>query len=123
MDTTQILNDVNTLIASLMPYFVNLSTDLLNFQTRIEQLTSLGTIRATPYYRDNKYLYLIYPTDHGSRQREYIGSDPAMIAEALAKLDRWHEFQKAKGDLDRVERDLYFLHGNVKDLLRIASKP
>ena len=123
MDTTQIFNDVDLLVASLSQYLVKLSTDLFNYQTRIEQLAHLGAIKATAYYRDNKYLYLIYPSDHGSRQREYIGSDPDTIAEALAKLDRWHDLQAAKADLDRVERDLYSLHRNVRDLLRIASKP
>lgn len=123
MDTTQVFNDVETLIASLMQYLVNLSTDRMNYQTRIEQLTHEGAIRATPYYRDNKYLYLIYPSDHGSRQRDYIGSDPETISIALAKLDRWHELQEAKANLDHIEQDIYSLHRNVRDLLRIASKP
>lgn len=118
MDTTQVRKDCDLLIANLPQYFSNLVTDHFNFQTRIEQLVNLGAIRATPYYRDNKYLYLIYPSDHGSRQREYVGSDPDQIAEALAKLDRWEELQQAKSHLNTIERDISSLHSRVKDLLR-----
>jgi hypothetical protein len=106
------------LVASLLQYLVNLSTDLFNYQRRIEDLTHLGAIKATPYYRDDKYLYLIYPSDHGSRQREYIGSDPDQIAEALAKLDRWGELQQAKAHLSTIELNIYSLHSRVRDLLR-----
>ena len=85
-------------------------TDLLNWQPApeiraaidayrmlIEEIHAIeqqGITNASPYYRAEKYLYLVHPTaEDGSRQREYIGSNFARQTAALARVDRFHIHQ------------------------------
>jgi len=46
---------------------------------------------ASEWWKDGKYLYLVYPADKsGNRKREYIGSDPRRIAEARERIAEYH---------------------------------
>jgi hypothetical protein len=61
---------------------------------QIQVLEAAGITNASPFYRDEKYLYLVHPTaPDGSRQREYIGANASKQTAALARLDRYRQHQ------------------------------
>jgi hypothetical protein len=78
-------------------------------EAEIQELEDAGIARAAfrscrnPHYREDKYLYLIYPTQpDGSRKREYIGNKPEAVQEALARVERF----KVHATKSRELRDL-----------------
>jgi len=74
--------------------------DLLREKWEIKRL---GIVEATPYYRDGKYLYLIYPMVNGERKREYIGGDPEKIQDALDKIERKDRYNQVCSLLAEIE--------------------
>ena len=98
---------------------------LAALEAHADALLALGITNAATYYRDGIYLYLIHPTQpDGTRQREYIGKDPAKIAAALARLDRSKEhaavMAQIKSLASRLENVEYTLHQIKRDLERLA---
>lgn len=88
---------------------IDLATDLLVLLATLEgqmvevteQMAALkqgGLIYATGYWRKDRnkqptYFYLLYPHKKGERRRrDYIGSDPRRIDEALAGIVRAHDY-------------------------------
>jgi hypothetical protein len=72
-------------------------------KVEIQELEDAGIAGANPHYREDKYLYLIYPTQpDGSRKREYIGNKPEAVQEALARVERF----KVHATKSRELRDL-----------------
>ena len=69
---------------------------------QIADLESAGITNASTWYRDGIYLYLIYPTTAEGRVRKYVGNDPAKVAAALARLERYKTHQ----ELTRLANDL-----------------
>jgi hypothetical protein len=62
-----------------------------------------------------RYLRLVYPTNGGSRRREYIGCDPDKIAAALAQVERTRQ--------DRLTRNrLVQLTNEVRHVARALSE-
>ncbi len=60
--------------ASKLPELIeSLARKYREILTRMHELKRAGLIYAKPYYRQGKYLYLIYPMKDGQRRREYIG--------------------------------------------------
>ena len=89
---------------------------------QIVEMETLGTVLATPHYKAGKYLYLIHPTaQDGSRKREYVGADPVKIKEAMEAINRYHEVQELKRELNsndykirKAEQDLKIIVGILK---------
>lgn len=52
----------------------------------IAQLTAAGCIDAKEYWKDGRYLYLLYAMKEGRRRKKYIGNHPLRIEEARTKL-------------------------------------
>lgn len=68
--------------------------------TRMAELKGVGLTYATEHWRKDaggepKFLYLLYPTRAGEkRRRDYVGSDPAKVAEARAGIARAREYDQ-----------------------------
>ena len=71
--------------------------------TRMKRLQDAGIIHATPHWRQDKYLYLIYPMKQGERRREYIGADRYKIKDALEAVKRVDEYEMLSQKLTRLE--------------------
>lgn len=95
-----------------------LTTKAAALRESAETLKTAGITTSKPTYRDGKYLYLVGPMVDGSRTREYVGSDPAKIAEALAKVDRQKQYDELKNELAGLERRL---SGIQSDLIRLVD--
>jgi hypothetical protein len=83
-----------------------LDQEIAVIAARIEELTALGCVRATPYWRKDAHgrpysLYLIHSTQaNGTRQRQYIGADLAKQAQALVGVTRYQERAQLIAALD-----------------------
>lgn len=91
----------------------------------MQRLADAGRIYATPHWRAGKYLYLIYPTGRdGQRVREYVGTDHALVADALAKVENARNYDALAAETERIERTLgavqYQLQPLIRDLERLA---
>jgi len=77
--------------------------------TELAEIETAGWCNASEYWRETDKLILIHPTprDGGKRVREYIGSDPARIAEARARLARYARRQQLAGELQELDKRLH----------------
>jgi hypothetical protein len=95
------------IIQAINDGLARLDAAISEHSAEITRLEDEGMINAKEYWRNDKYLYLIYPQRSGERTREYIGADPEKIAAAqkkLANYTRWHDVQAEKVDLERQMR-------------------
>lgn len=88
---------------------------------QINAIEQAGITNATPYFRDERYMYLIHPTDPqtGERKREYIGADAAKQTEAYARIHRHKQHQELTTQADSLK---YKLHAVIFSLRRILSE-
>lgn len=74
---------------------------------QIGRLEQLGTYpKASLYYHGGKYLYLIFPMVNRKRQRVYIGSDRAKVAQAEAAVARGKLYLVLEKQLRQVDHQL-----------------
>jgi hypothetical protein len=59
--------------------------------TTIAQLTAAGCIDAKEYWKDKKYLYLLYSMKNGIRRKKYVGNHPLRIKEARQKVENYKD--------------------------------
>jgi len=83
-----------------------LYADLKTTDTRIARTEDAGIIRATPYWRDKKYLVLVYPMTAGQRRRQYVGKDPKRIAKAIKAIDRYADWQALLAERADINRQI-----------------
>ncbi|MGO9375208.1 MAG: hypothetical protein ACLQBD_24360 [Syntrophobacteraceae bacterium] len=108
--------------ASKLPELIeSLARKYREILTRMHELKRAGLIYAKPYYRQGKYLYLIYPMKDGQRRREYIGADPEKIQEALQAINRVHEYEALSSKLARTEGCLSQGQLQLNQLIRTLS--
>lgn len=72
----------------LLEHMEQVGHELAILDEKLGELEDLERYHAGTYWRDDKYLYIIYPSENGQRKREYIGADPEKVAEALAPIRR-----------------------------------
>lgn len=95
-------------LAEELPALIAAQKALLQVnEQQIASLSKAGLIYASEYWRDGKYLYLIYPTEtSGKRKREYIGCDPARIQAARDGIQRGKEYDRLSEEKRRIESRL-----------------
>jgi PAS domain S-box-containing protein len=69
-------------------------------------LESTNLIQATPYWHQEKYLYLIFPKKDGKRVREYIGTKKQKVDEALNAIKRGKRYRKICDELADIDQQL-----------------
>lgn len=69
-------------------------------------LEKCSRINAQPYWREGKYLYLIYPQVNGERQRAYIGCNRADVDRVLKAMENHRKFEALKKQIEEIERSL-----------------
>jgi len=87
-------------------------------------LLETGIIDATPYWHQDKYLYLIYPMKGGQRRRDYVGADPRKCAPIIAAVRRAQRHQQIEVRLQHLEtqlREAMFLVDRLLWVMSIAE--
>ncbi len=84
-------------------------------------LLETGIIDATPYWHQGKYLYLIYPTKDGKRQRAYVGADQRKCTPIIAALRRAQRHRQIEVRLQQLETQLREAMFLVDRLLWVMS--
>jgi hypothetical protein len=88
-------------------------------QTHAANLVELGIVDASTYYRGGIYLYLVHPTQpDGNRQREYIGKDVGKVAAALARLERYQQYNSVTQEINRLEDRLGAIGYSLESIKR-----
>jgi hypothetical protein len=74
----------------------------------LDEIEHDGWTRGSEYWRDGDKLVLVHPTDRetGDRYREYIGKEPAKIAEARARVARGVRRDAIQSELQELDRRL-----------------
>ena len=93
-----------------------------SLETRIAQLTAYGCVDAKEYWKDNKYLYLLYPMKKGCRKKKYIGNHPLRIKEARQKLKNFELRNKAIKTQEVVDSDIGQITDIINRLIFLCSK-
>ena len=96
------------LIAQVLDKLDLLATQAANLQIQIQQARTQEMVQATPYWREQKYLYLIHPKHDGQRRREYIGKDEQKQKTALQNLENWKTYQKLDQQYKRIIGNLEY---------------
>lgn len=78
----------------------------VNLLAEFEALQDSPRIAATPYWHQQRYLYLVRPQKDGKRVREYIGAQPERINEALASVRREQRYQDVCRELQDIEEKI-----------------
>ncbi len=89
--TMSVITDVESLANQLPALIETQKAALAAKQSEMETLKNAGLIYANEHWRSGKYLYLIYPSHDGQRERKYIGANPAKIEAAEASIHRANE--------------------------------
>jgi len=104
-----------------------LEADIVAIAGRMAELQAAGLIYATEHWRkgsnrEPKYFYLLYPQKQGEpRKREYIGCDPARIAEARAGIVRAREFDALSTRLSGLNGRVRTVAGSLNDARRFLN--
>lgn len=86
---------------------------------QIENLETAGIANATEYWRDEKYLYLIYPMKAGERRRDYIGSQPAKVQAAIDSIDRFKRYSVLRKEMATLQAELKTVYTRLQRVLFI----
>lgn len=76
---------------------------------RLEEKNTLETttlVYATPYWHQEKYLYLIHPKKNEQRIREYIGTKKEKVEQALNAVKRGKRYTQVCKELDDINQQL-----------------
>lgn len=87
----------------------------------IGQLTAAGCIDAKEYWKDGKYLYLLYPMKHGQRKKTYIGNHPLRVEEARNKLRNYKARLELIQTREKVDMELRHIERLTSQLLQLCS--
>lgn len=90
MTTREKLNSIETSLQAL-------ESSIAEIDREIQALDKKNLSDASEWWKDGKYLYLVYATDKsGDRKREYIGSEPGRIFEARERIAEYRLREKLK---------------------------
>jgi PAS domain-containing protein len=76
---------------------------------RLDEKRTLETttlIYATPYWHQEKYLYLIHPKKDNERLREYIGTKKEKVEQALNSVKRGKRYTQVCKEIDEINQQL-----------------
>ena len=97
-----------------------LAERVVELDNQMNEVQARGMVQATPYWRDQRYLYLVHQQLDGQRKREYIGKDKHKQAAALQRVENGHQYQKldqehkrAQGNLEYWVRELCLSLGRI----------
>jgi len=90
------------------------AAQLADVQARMAVLQKAGMIKASEWWKDQKYLYLVYPTNGVTRKREYIGTDPAKISAARDAIVRQADYARLDQVRLQLERQILQARGTLQ---------
>ncbi|MET1077516.1 MAG: PAS domain-containing protein [Pseudomonas sp.] len=103
VDKVQDQEHLGTKVERITTQLDSLKALRVNLLDEYQALETCPRVAATPYWHLQRYLYLIRPQREGKRIREYIGSQPERINDALAAVRREQRFQEVSRELQQIE--------------------
>lgn len=105
-------------IAALLKELDRYEAEWNGYMSVCRQLEAAGVDWAGTWYKDGKFLYLVYPDKGEGRNRVYVGADKDKQQEALAKLERGEQLDRTKMQIRQLERDIDNIRSNLNNALR-----
>lgn len=94
-------------LAGMLPAIIATQKDMLAAKvSEMQALKKAGLIYANEHWRDGKYLYLIFPSRGGDRERRYVGADEKKIADAKASIQRAKDYDVLASEVRGIEQRL-----------------
>jgi len=85
-----------------------LEEHITDLEAEIEKLEGQDMFFAREWWKDGKYLYLVFPQEaNGNRKRVYVGSNKVNVARARAKVTRWERHRDLHSKLNASRNALY----------------
>ena len=101
MDEDQALRDFARALTELRDSSELFRARLVSNNQEARALKSLGILNASPWFKNNKYLYLVFPVKgDGLRERRYIGANSEKVEEAMAAISRAKRVAEIKKEND-----------------------
>ena len=116
-----VITDVESLANQLSALIETQKAALVAKQSEMETLKNAGLIYANEHWRSGKYLYLIYPSHDGQRERKYIGANPAKIEAAKASIHRANMYDQLASEAGQIERKLQQGGERLRDAVAYLS--
>ncbi|MDQ1817803.1 hypothetical protein RBA41_31330 [Massilia sp. CCM 9210] len=112
------ISKLRELSKKLAPLIESHAERLAKLTTEMAALEKEGLIYASSTLRDGKYFYLVYPSKKmEKRKREYVGTDPEKIANALAGIARARQYEILKAEHQQRDAFLADRHRTLSYLL------
>ncbi|MGL1932712.1 MAG: hypothetical protein OCC45_13285 [Desulfotalea sp.] len=103
-------------------HYNHLEKSSKNLRTEIAKLTQSGCINAREYWKDDKYLYLLYPMKNGKRKKVYYGNHAPKIKVARQKISNYKKRSELVETLLKLDESIQDLERLSEDLLFLCSK-
>ena len=116
-----VITDVESLANQLPALIAVQKAALAAKQSEMAILEKAGLIYANEHWRSGKYLYLIYPSHNGQRERKYVGADPTKIEAAKASIRRANEYGQLATEAAQIERTLWQGSERLRDAVAYLS--
>lgn len=116
-----VITDIEWLATQLPALIEAQKAALAAKQSEMETLKNAGLIYANEHWRSGKYLYLIYPSHDGQRERKYIGVNPTKIEAAKASIRRGNEYNQLATEAGQIEKTLWQGSGRLRDAVAYLS--
>lgn len=94
-------------LLSLIEQVQKLEVEFTALEQRKAELEKQEMNEASPYWHQDKYLYLIHRSVDGYRARQYVGNDPEKIQAALASINRAGEHAATCEKLNAIRNRLH----------------
>jgi len=106
------------MLLSLESALDDLERRITAMQAEIDDLVAAGIENAHEYWRDGKYLTLVYPVDRdGNRRRVYIGNNPSAIEEAQAAVRRHAKWVKLNSQINVLRKSRLYAITSISNIL------
>ncbi|OAI04903.1 hypothetical protein [Methylomonas methanica] len=110
-------------LANELPALITAQKTALQMaQQQMTALKDAGLIYANEYWRDDKYMYLNYPTEgDGKRQRRYVGCDPERIQAARDGIQRAQDYDRLLAETRKIESLLLQGKGRLREAVNTLA--
>lgn len=103
MSTSKSLDQLRTLSLKLPQLLATADETYQHLELEASKLQRAGVLHASAYWRNGRYLCLVYPSGTQARRHKYIGSNLVKIRESQAAMKRAIEHDSLISQLSQLE--------------------
>lgn len=113
--------DIKSKLQIVTGGYSDLETRYHSLTESIARLTQAGCLNAVEFWREDKYLYLVFPMRGGQRKKMYIGCNALRIKEARQKLANYSARNELILGQEKIQEHLNRLEELTVEQLQLLS--